>query len=64
MAALARDLHIFASRAPAGFSAVFFPVRYIAQTRYVRALLALLVRHFASVLLHHFSTTTALRFLT
>ena len=63
MAALARDFHVVASRVTTGLSAVFFPVRYVAQTRYVRALLALLIRHIGSVLLHHFSITTALRFL-
>jgi hypothetical protein len=63
MAALTRDFHVFASRVTTGFSAVFFPVGHIAQTRYVRALLALLIRHFGSVLLHHFSITIALRFL-
>ena len=50
MIALTRDFHVFTSRVTTGFSAVFFSVRYVAQARYVRALLALLIRHFGSVL--------------
>jgi hypothetical protein len=50
MAALTRDLHVFASRVTTGFSAVFFSVRYIAQARYVRALPHHLIRHFGSFL--------------
>ena len=50
MAALTRDLHVFASRVTTGFSAVFFSIRYIAQARYVRALPHHLIRHFGSFL--------------
>jgi hypothetical protein len=50
MVALTRDFHVFASRVTTGFSAVFFSIRHIAQARYVRALLGLLIRHFGSSL--------------
>jgi hypothetical protein len=50
MIALTRDFHVFTSGVTTGFSAVFFSVRYVAQARYVRTLLALVVRHFGSVL--------------
>jgi len=64
MIALARDFHVFASRVTTRFSAVFFSIRHIAQARYVRALLGLLIRHFGSVLSGFFFDPTALRFLT
>jgi len=48
MIALTRDFHVFTSRVTTDFSAVFFSVRYVAQARYVRAFLALLIRHFGS----------------
>jgi hypothetical protein len=50
MVAWTRDFHVFVSRVTTGFSAVFFSSRHIAQARYVRALLGLLIRHFVSVL--------------
>jgi hypothetical protein len=50
MAALACDFHFLASRVTTGCSAVFFAVLYIAQARYVRALLVFLIRHFGSFL--------------
>jgi hypothetical protein len=64
MIALARDLNIFASRATTRFSAVLLSIRHIAQARYVRALLGLLIRHFGSVLSGFFFDSTAMRFLT
>jgi hypothetical protein len=45
MIALTRDFHVFAARITTSFSAVFFPMRRIAQARYMRALFALLIRH-------------------
>jgi hypothetical protein len=48
MVALARDLHIFAPRVTTSIAAVLFAVSYIAQTRYVRALSRLLIRHLQS----------------
>jgi hypothetical protein len=50
MAALTRDFHFFASRVTTSFSAVFFSIQYIAEARYVCALLAFLIRHFGSFL--------------
>jgi hypothetical protein len=50
MVALTRDFHVFTSRVTADFSAAFFSAGYIAKTRYVRALLGLLIRHYNSVL--------------
>jgi hypothetical protein len=50
MIALARDFHVFASRVTTGLSAVLLSIRHIAQARYVRALLDLLIRHLGSVL--------------
>jgi hypothetical protein len=50
MAALTCNFHILASRVTAGLSAVFFSGRYVAETRYVRALLAVLIRHIGSIL--------------
>jgi hypothetical protein len=44
--ALTSDFHLVASSLTTGFTAVFFSVRYIAEARYVRALLALLFCHF------------------
>jgi hypothetical protein len=64
MIALARDFHVFPPRVTTRFSAVCFSVRHIAQARYVRALLGLLIRHFGSVLSGFFFDPTALRFLT
>ena len=55
MVALTHDFYVFASRVTTSFSAIFFSIWYIAQTRYVRALLGLLIRHFGSVLPGHFS---------
>jgi|HubBroStandDraft_6_1064221.scaffolds.fasta_scaffold02144_11 hypothetical protein len=57
MAALARDFYIFASRFTTGFPAVFLAIRYIAQARYVRALLVFLIRHFGSFLSEPLSPT-------
>jgi hypothetical protein len=51
MIALTCDFRVFASRVTTGFSAKFFPIRYIAQARYVCALLGILIRHYDSVLL-------------
>jgi hypothetical protein len=62
--ALTRDLYVFASRVTTGFSAVLLSIRHIAQARYVRALLGLLIPHFGSVLSGFFFDPTALRFLT
>jgi hypothetical protein len=64
MIALARDFHIFPSRVTTGFSAVLLSIRHIAQARYVRALLGLLIRHFGSVLSSFFFDPAILRFLT
>jgi hypothetical protein len=50
MIALASDFHVFPSRVTTGFSAVRLSIRHIAQARYVRALLGLLIRHLGSVL--------------
>jgi hypothetical protein len=50
MVALTRDFHVFTSRVPASFSAVFFSAGYIAKTRYMRALFRFLIRHYQSVL--------------
>ena len=50
VAALTRNLHIFASRITTGISAVFFSIRYLAQAWYVRAFLASLICHFDSFL--------------
>jgi len=56
MAALASDFHVLTSRVTAGNSAVFFAIRYIAQARYVRAFLALLICHFTPSFPNNFST--------
>jgi hypothetical protein len=50
MIALTRDFHVFASLVTTGFSAVLLPIRHIAQARYVRTSLGLLIPHFGSVL--------------
>jgi len=50
MLAFTRYFHIFASGVTTGFSAVFFSNWYFAQTRYVCALLGLLIRHYDSIL--------------
>jgi hypothetical protein len=64
MIALARDFHVFASRVTTRFSAVLLSIRHIAQARYVRALLGLLICHFGFVLSGFFCDPTTLRFLT
>jgi hypothetical protein len=64
MVALARDFHGFRSRVTTGFSAVLLSIRHIAQARYVRTFLDLLIRHLGSVLSCFFFDSTALRFLT
>jgi hypothetical protein len=64
MIALTRDFHVFASRVTTGFSAVLFSFRHIAQARYMRALLSLLIRHFGPVLSGFYFDPAALRFLT
>jgi hypothetical protein len=45
MVALTGDFHIFASGVTTDFSAIFFPIRHMAQARYVRAFLGLSIRH-------------------
>src|SRR5271169_4083203 len=50
MVALTRDFDVFTSRVTASFSAVFFVAGHVAQTRDVRALFGLLIRHYDSVL--------------
>jgi hypothetical protein len=50
MVALTRDFHVFTPRITANHSAVFFSAGYIAETRYVRTLSDLLIRHYNSVL--------------
>jgi hypothetical protein len=45
MVALTCDFNVFSSRVTASFSAVFFSARYIAKTRYMRALFGFLIRH-------------------
>jgi hypothetical protein len=60
MIALASDFNAFPSRVTTGFSAVRLSIRHIAQARYVRALLGLLIRHFGSVLSGFFFDPAAL----
>ena len=50
MVALTCDFNVFPSRVTASFAAVFFSARYIAKTRYMRALFRFLIRHCDSVL--------------
>jgi len=50
MVALTRDFHVLASGVTTGFSAIFFAIRYIAQARYVCALLGPLSCHYDSYL--------------
>lgn len=45
MIAMTRDLYLVISSVTTGFSAVFLSIRHIAQTRYVCALLAVLICH-------------------
>jgi hypothetical protein len=50
MVALTRDFHVFASGVTTGFTAILLAIAYIAQARYVRALLGFLIRHYDSIL--------------
>lgn len=63
MIALTRDFHVFASGVTTGFTAVLLAIRYIAQARYVCALLGFLICHYDSILIRFmFPIATASRF--